>query len=92
MKTETTYKTRRKYTKQEQSKIQIIINKRQKKDYKLRTYNYRTNPEIKFAYVDVNGNLKICLHKKRVGKYMFPFISIDRWPLLNDYESDDEDF
>ena len=34
-------------------------------------------PEVKFAYADVNGNLKIHLHEQREGKYMFPFNSID---------------
>ena len=33
-------------------------------------------PEIKFAYADVNGNLKIGLHEQREGKYTFPFNSI----------------
>ena len=57
-------------------------------------------PQVKFAYADVNGNLKICPHKRRQGKYMFLFNSIDSlhdifrkfgWPLPNNDVSDDED-
>ena len=57
-------------------------------------------PEVKFAYADVNGNLKIHLHEQREGKYTFPFNSIDSlhnifrkfgWPLPNNDVSDDED-
>ena len=56
--------------------------------------------EVKFAYADVNGNLKIHLHEQREGKYTFPFNSIDSlhdifrkfgWPLPNNDVSDDED-
>ena len=57
-------------------------------------------PEVKFAYADVNGNLKIRLHEQREGKYTFPFNSTDSlhnifrkfgWPLPNNDISDDED-
>ena len=57
-------------------------------------------PEVKFADADVNGNLKIHLHKQREGKYTFPFNSIDSlhdifrkfgWPLPNNDVSADED-
>ena len=57
-------------------------------------------PEVKFAYTDVNGNLKMHLKGQRESKYMFPFNSIDSlhdilrtfgWPLPNSDESDDED-
>ena len=57
-------------------------------------------PETKLAYAYVNGNLKICLREQRVGKYTFPFNSIDilhnifkksAWPLPNMDISDDED-
>ena len=57
-------------------------------------------PGVKFAYVDVNGNLKINLHDQTKGKYMIPFNSIDSlngifrkfgWPLPNNNVSDDKD-
>ena len=57
-------------------------------------------PEVKFAYADINGNLKIRLHEQREGKYTFSFSSIDSihnifskfgWPLPNNDGSDDED-
>ena len=57
-------------------------------------------PEVKFAYADLNGNLKIRLYEQRQGKYTFPFHSIDSlhnifrkfgWPLPNNDVSDDED-
>ena len=56
-------------------------------------------PEVKFAYADVNGNLKICLHERREGKYMFPFNSIDSlhnifrkfgWSLPNNVSNDED--
>ena len=62
---------------------------------KIINYAHRTTesvPEAKFAYADVNGNLKIHLHEQREGKYTFPFNSIDSlhnifrkfgWPLPN---------
>ena len=56
-------------------------------------------PKFKFAYADVNDNLKIHLHEQREGKYTFPFNSTDSlhsifrkfgWPWPNNV-SDDED-
>ena len=47
---------------------------------KIINYAHRTTesvPEAKFAYADVNGNLKIHLHEQKEGKYTFPFHSID---------------
>ena len=70
---------------------------------KIINYAHRITESVlqsKLAYAYVNGNLKICLHEQREGKYMFPFNSIDSlhntfrksvWPLPNMDISDDED-
>ena len=67
---------------------------------KLKVKSTESVPEVKFAYADVNGNLKIRLHEQREGKYTFPFHSIDSphnifrkfgWSLPNNDVSDDED-
>ena len=81
-------------------KVKLSLTKRRTK---IVNYTHRITesvPEVKFAYADINGNLKICLHKQRESKYTFPFNSIDSlhnifrksdWPLPNNDVSDDED-
>ena len=81
-------------------KLKLSLTKRRTK---IINYAHRITesvPEVKFAYADVNGNLKIRLHEQREGKYTFPFNSIDSlhnifrkcgWPLPNNDVSDDED-
>ena len=89
-----------------------IIQNRKKLRLKLSLTNHRRKiinyahtireliPWVKFAYTDVNGNLKIHLHEQTEDKYMFPFNSIDSlngifrkfdWPLPNNNVSDDKD-
>ena len=58
-------------------KLELSLTKRRTK---IINYAHRITepvPEVKFAYADVNGNLKIRLHEQREGKYTFPFNSID---------------
>ena len=87
MQAETTYKTNKKL------KVKLSLTK-----HRTKIINYAHSritesvPEVKIAYADVNGNLKIHLHEQREGKYTFPFNSIDSlhnifrkfgWPLPN---------
>ena len=56
-------------------KVKLSLTKRRTK---IINYAHRITesvPEVKFAYADVNGNLKIRLHEQREGKYTFPFNS-----------------
>ena len=93
MQAETTYKTRKNLKSLSLAKHRTkIIN-----------YAHRITgsvPEVKFAYADVNDNLKIRLHEQREGKYTFPFNSHDSlhnifrkfgWSLPNNDGSDDDD-
>ena len=55
-------------TKQEKVKLSLKIHRT-----KIINYPHTITepvPEVKFAYADVNGNLKICLHEPREGKYV----------------------
>ena len=66
------------HTKQKKLQVKLSLTK-----HRTKTINYTHSritesvPEVKFAYADVNGNLKIHLHEQREGKYTFPFNSID---------------
>ena len=94
------YASRNNIQNKKKLKVKLSLTKR-----RTRIINYahritESVPEVKFAYADVNGNLKIRLHEQREGKYTFPFNSIDSLhhifrkfgcPLPNNDVSDDED-
>ena len=94
------YASRNNIQNKKKFKVKLSLAKRRTK---IINYAHRITgsvPEVKFAYADVNGNLKIRLHEQREGKYTFPFNSIDSlynifrkfaWSLPNNDGSDDED-
>ena len=92
--------SRSKIQNKEKLKVKLSLTKRRTKIMNYAHTITEPVPEVKFAYADVNGNLKIHLHEQREGKYTFSFNSIDSlhdifrkfgWPLPNSDVSDDED-
>ena len=88
---------------QNKKRLKVKLSSTKHRTTKIINYAIRITesvPEVKFAYADVNDNLKIGLHEQREGKYTFPFNSIDSlynifrkfgWPLPNNDVSDAED-
>ena len=94
------YASRSKIENKKKLKVKLSLTKRRTKIINYAHTITEPVPEVKFAYADVNGNLKISLHEQREGKYTFPFNSIDSlhdifrkfgWPLPNSDVTDDED-
>ena len=71
------YASRSNIQKKKQLKVKLSLTKRRTKIINYAHTITELVPEVKFAYTDVNGNLKIRLHEQREGKYTFPFNSID---------------
>ena len=94
------YGSRSKIQNKRKLKVKLSLTKRRTKIINYAHTITELVPKVKFAYADVNGNLKICLQEQREGKHTFPFNSIDSlhdifrkfdWPLPNSDASDDED-
>ena len=94
------YASRSNIQDREKIKLKLSLTKRRKKIINYAHTVTEPVPGVTFAYVDVNGNLKIRLHEQTEGKYMIPVNSIENlndifrkfdWTLPNNNVSDEKD-